>query len=110
MKAIIKSFASNPEQFAAVKAFKLINSITYNGTLISFQEFDSFDAAQNFLSNRSRQLYFDEDVKTLERFVWSTGLIYKNAVATILTGEEMITFKIQIANKLKSLNHVQTTN
>lgn len=105
-KAIVKSFASNPEQFDAVKSFKLINSITHEGTLISFQEFDSIDAAQNYLSNVARRLYFNEDVKTLERFVWSNGLIYKNAAATILTGEELITFKIQIANKIKSFHNV----
>ena len=102
MKAIIKSFAAGPEQFAAVKMFNLFNKIEKNGTMISFQEFDSFDAAQNFLSNRSRKLYFEEDVKTLERFVWSTGLIYKNAVATILTGEEMITFQIQVSQFKKN--------
>jgi hypothetical protein len=104
MKAIVKSFASTPNDFASVKSFGLLNEVFVSGSLVCFQEFDSVDSAKDYLTHIARNLYSD-NFKDMVENLWSYGLTFQNTSAIILTGEQLESFKIIIDNQ-KSQNHV----
>ena len=104
MKAIVKSFASKPNDFKSVKSFGLLNELFISGSLVCFQEFDSLDNAREYLMHIARSLYSD-NFKDMVENLWSFGLTYENCSAIILTGEQLESFKIIIENQ-KSQNHV----
>lgn len=96
MKALIKTFAPTPYQYNSAKSFRLEHSKTIFGQLVCWQHFNTVDDARHYLNQIARELYSDEPIRNMFDNLSKWGLSYDEAHATILVGDEIESFLIQI--------------